>query len=252
MKLTCCILIFITLGYSKKCQAQWLFGVNTGFNFPTNSNNLVIHENPNGNNTSLFSSYGKAINIGVSVTRFRGNIGFRFDVNYNLGGSMQTDRIIDSPAGNYRVKTNMSGRNLSFSPLIVLKYPGRKKSIYLFAGPIVATCKAINKITTVDYSNNMQWQKIETMTGNIALGIKAGIGFDYSTYRNSSVFIEIQNNSLNYKPAKLENEKTFPLYSKDIFYYHKNIDRSRQGNSINQIALSFSSLSIIVGFKIRL
>ncbi|MDZ4758138.1 MAG: hypothetical protein SGJ10_08370 [Bacteroidota bacterium] len=249
MKLKFLILIFIGIVYFNKCQGQWLFGANTGFNFPTNSNYLAIHENPMGNNISLFPSYGKAINMGLQITRYKGSIGFRLDVSYNFGGSIQTDHIINNIAGNHRIKTNISGNNLSFSPLFLLKYPIRKKNIYLFMGPIIAVCKAIKKTSEVDFYNTTQWQQIETMTGNLALGVKAGIGFDYNIRRNTCVFLEMQNNSLNYKPAKLEHEEIFPSYSKSVFYYHKNVNRSKPSNSINQIALPFSSLGLIIGVR---
>ncbi|MDZ4757541.1 MAG: hypothetical protein SGJ10_05310, partial [Bacteroidota bacterium] len=109
-------------------NAQWQLGDSFGGNPPLLSNYLQISENHRGSSSSYFPSFGKAVSMGFNATKWYGNIGFRMDAAYNLGGGFQGDKIISNTSGDHYIKARISGNHISFAPMLIIK----QKNIYIY------------------------------------------------------------------------------------------------------------------------
>ncbi len=242
--------ILITTATYAVSNAQFQLSGMLGNNFSAASQLINNTEPVTGTVKPVFGTLGAGVNLGLSANYFfKSNIGARIDFAYCMGKQFETQNIYN---GSLTGITTISGNNFSVAPMLVIKNPMNKINLYAFVGPIIASCNT--KISMHESGSGAQTGNYTVvMSGNMALGWKAGIGIDYKLSESTFLFLELHNNSISYKPAQMENTEAYANDKKDdtiIFASEKTAQDPKTKRL--QVSLPFSSIGINVGFKISL
>ncbi len=195
--------------FSQSMYAQF----SAGYALPSGSQQIgsdYRYNSETGNYTekTVNGSYGSGLNFtGSFGYMFTSSVGLDVGINYLLGSKYTSSDIYGYTNSSFEdiIETKSSG--ISVTPSLLINFGGTKFSPYAKLGVVIGSY-TLNEVRTDDYIENGQVVNREKeerkTTGDLAIGIRGGIGLTYMMSGNISLYGECIYTGMSYKPKETE------------------------------------------------